>query len=48
MKAAFYGNREVLDVLLPASNKKIKSKSGFTAYDKALSEGNSDIVKLLL
>ncbi len=48
MKAAIYGNREVIEILLPVSNKKIKSKSGFTAHDKALSEGNLDIAKLLL
>lgn len=48
MKAAVYGNREMINVLLPASNKKIKSNNGFTAYDLAMNENNLEIAKLLI
>lgn len=48
MIAAAYGNREMVNLLLPVSNKRIKSFSGSTAYDMAVTEENMDIAKLLI
>lgn len=48
MRAAAYGNREMVNLLLPVSNKRIESFSGSTAYDMAVTEENLDIAKLLI
>ncbi|MGE3608522.1 MAG: ankyrin repeat domain-containing protein [Bacteriovoracaceae bacterium] len=47
MMAAAYGNREIVELLLSRSNKKLKSFSGLTAYDKALAEEHTELLGLL-
>lgn len=48
MDAAVYGNKEMIDLLLPVSDKKIESFNGFTAYDLAMNENHFEAAKLLL
>lgn len=48
MLAAAYGRREIVNLLLPVTNKRIKSFSGVTAYDMAVNEGNMEIAKSLI
>lgn len=48
MKAAVYGNREMVNLLLPVANKRIESFSGLTAYDMAVTEENLALAELLI
>jgi hypothetical protein len=48
MIAASSGNKQIVETLIPISDKTIKSKYGFNAYDKAMNEGHLEIAKLLL
>lgn len=48
MLAAVYNNKEMVDLLLPISNKNAKSLDGFTAYDFAVNENHLAIAKLLI
>lgn len=48
MIAASSGNKRMVELLIPTSDKTIKSKNGFNAYDKAMNEGHLEIAKLLL
>lgn len=47
MMAATYGNREIIELLLPRANKRLRSYSGLTAYDMALTEEHTDLLELL-
>ncbi|MFP5489874.1 MAG: ankyrin repeat domain-containing protein [Bacteriovoracia bacterium] len=46
--AASSGDKRMVELLIPFSDKSIKSKNGFNAYDKAMNEGHLEIAKLLL
>jgi hypothetical protein len=48
MFAAQNGNLELVELLLPHSNKEIKGINGSRAYDLAISKGHLDIAKLLI
>lgn len=48
MMAATNDNRSMVNVLLPVSDKNIKSFNGLTAYDVAMNENNLEIAKLLI
>lgn len=48
MIAASSGNKQMVETLIPISDKTIESKYGLNAYDKAMNEGHLEIAKLLI